>query len=288
MSRRSAIVAAALLLAACVPETPAPAPTHTSLPEIAASPTVVIRLPEQGDIEAAVGRNDPTAAAVPSGANIDSTVPLPPSEPFQTVARSDGLRLSGWLFRGTPEPTPAVLLLHMLGGRKEDWLPLVTPLQMAGYTVLVFDLRGSGETGGAPDWALARQDVADMMDALRGIDGVDPQRLGLVGASIGANLALNDCAVDLFCQVVAALSPGLDYRGVTTEGAVAQLGDRPLLLVAGVGDVTSATSAQALDRLATGPHEMRLLDTAAHGTDLLTADPALLNDLVVWLDVNLR
>lgn len=282
-----AVLAGALLwmgivLAACEAGTPTPPPTSTLPRTVAPSPTVNPVLPTL-DPQAAIGVNDATAAAVPNQGNTEGFVPLPPEEPFEVTASSDGLELRGTLYRAAEEPTPAVLLLHMLGGERRDWLPLVTPLQQTGYTVLAVDLRGHGATGGGQDWELARQDTLDMLAALRQVDGVDPARVGVIGASIGANLALVGCAADAACRTAVLLSPGLDYRGVTTAGAVTQLGERPLLIVASEEDSYAAESSQELDSLAAGPHQLVMLSGAGHGTRMFGPQPDLVDTILAWL-----
>jgi pimeloyl-ACP methyl ester carboxylesterase len=279
-------LAGLVILASCAPVGPTPRPTHTILPEIAASPTVDPLLPTYNPY-GAPGQNSPDAAAVPSGMNVEGVTPLPAQAAFEVVARSDGLRMQGTLYSAAEEPAPAVLMLPQLGGRKEDWLPLVTPLQEAGYTVLAMDLRGQGTTGGRADWTAAIEDVADMLAALRAIPGVDAGRVGVIGASIGANLGLVGCAADPLCSAAVLLSPGLDYQGVLTEGAAVQMDERPLLIIASQGDAYSADSGQRLDALAPGPHELMITEGTAHGTRLLVAPDSLPGTILAWLQRSL-
>jgi len=279
-------LAAIALLAGCEPAGPTPLPTRTRVPEIAASPTVNPVLPSIDPFNQP-GQNIPEAAAAPSGMDVEGVVPLPGESTFEVVASQDGLRIKAMLYPADVQPAPAALLLPMLYGRKEDWRPLIPRLQQGGYTVLAVDLRGQGVTGGAANWTQARQDVLDMLAALRALDGVDGERIAVIGAGIGADLALTGCAASTFCDAVVALSPGLDDQGVPTEGAVAQLGDRPLLLAAAVDDPAGAGAAQALDGLAGGPHELLLLDGSARGTGLLEARPDLAGTILAWLNANL-
>ncbi len=274
-----------ILLAGCEEAGPTPQPTRTRIPEIAPSPTVNPVLPSI-DPFSQPGQNIPEAAAAPSGMDVEGVVPLPGESPYEVVASQDGLRLQAMLYPADEQPAPAVLLLPMLYGRKEDWRPLIPRLQQGGYTVLAVDLRGQGVTGGATNWTQARQDVLDMLADLRALDGVDGERIAVIGAGIGANLALTGCAVSTYCDAVVALSPGLDDQGVLTEGAVTQLGNRPLLLVAALDD-PAARAAQTLDALASGPHELRLLEGAARGTDLLEVYPDLAETILAWLSAHL-
>jgi pimeloyl-ACP methyl ester carboxylesterase len=275
-------LAGLMIVTACTPAGPVPRPTRTVLPEIAASPTVDPLLPAY-DPYAAPGQNNPDAAAVPSDMEVEGFTPLPAQTAFEVIASSDNLRLYGTLYSAAQQPAPAVLLLPQLGGSKEDWLPLVTPLQQAGYTVLAMDLRGQGATGGAANWTAARQDVADMLAALRRLPEVDAGRIGVVGASIGANLGLVACASDLFCRAAVLLSPGLDYQGVVTEGAAAQMNERALLIIASRGDNYSVQSGERLDAAAPGQHELMITEGTAHGIRLLVAPPTMPQTILTWL-----
>jgi pimeloyl-ACP methyl ester carboxylesterase len=275
-----------LLLAACAPAGPTPRPTRTILPEIAASPTVDPVLPTH-DPYAAHGVNLPEAAAAPNDMDIVEVAALPPEEPVEFVVGSDRLRMSGVLYRAAQEPASLILMLPGRTERKEAWLPLVTPLQQNGYTVLTVDLRGQGTTGGTVDWIAARQDVADLLDAARQISGVNAGRVAVVGADVGANLALVNCALSAYCRAVVALSPGAEYDGLVIEGAAERLGDRAALLVASTGDTDSAITVQALDGAIAGPHEVMLTAGGAHGIALLTDQPALAQAILLWLQQNL-
>ncbi len=202
-----------------------------------------------------------------------------------TLNAPDGLTLVG-TFASAPESgsAPAVLLLHMLGSNKESWGPLTPTLLDAGYAVLAVDMRGHGETGGPVDWPKAEQDVQLWIDWLRTQPGVDMDRVSLVGASIGSNLALRGMANDPGVVTAVALSPGLDYRDVTTSDAVQTIGTRPVFLVAAHGDAYSDDSVKQLGLLATGDTLIRLYGGSAHGTALFAVEDDLAPLIVNWLD----
>ncbi len=118
---------------------------------------------------------------------------------------------------------------------------------------------------------------------------IDPDRIALVGASIGANLALVGCANDAHCVTAVALSPGTDYFGITTSDAIVTLRDRSALLVASQTDQPSGTSVRELTTLAQGEIGLQLYRGSTHGTRLLsTEDQSLIPLIVGWLDVHLR
>lgn len=204
------------------------------------------------------------------------------------VEAGDGLALVGDYYipsGDVPEAgAPGVVLLHMLGSNRAAWADLIPPLQEAGYAVLAVDMRGFGETRGRIDWPLAEADVQTWLDWLRTQDGVDPARVSLVGASIGSNLALRGMANDPAVVTAVALSPGLDYQGVTTQDALQALDDRPVMLAAGQGDAYSALTIKQLTQDVGGEALTRLYDSRAHGTQMLGTQPDLVDLIVAWLD----
>jgi predicted acyl esterase len=60
----------------------------------------------------------------------------------------DGTPLAGWFVPASGERAPMVTLLHGYGRSRADLLPHAAYLDRAAFTVLLFDFRGSGESGG--------------------------------------------------------------------------------------------------------------------------------------------
>ena len=201
-----------------------------------------------------------------------------------TILAADGLELVGdYSIPVDQNEYPSVLLLHMLNSSRQGWDPLIPVLVENGFAVLAIDMRGHGETGGEMNWALAEQDVQAALDWLK--DRNEVTYVTVVGASIGANLALRAGANDSTVSAVVALSPGLDYRGVTTEDAIEGLadGDVPALLIAARDDTFSAESVLALFTLSTGDIAARLYVDNRHGTGLFWDNEPLLQQIVNWL-----
>jgi pimeloyl-ACP methyl ester carboxylesterase len=196
---------------------------------------------------------------------------LPAAERVE-LAAGDGLTLVADFYRaemGEETARPAVILFHMLGSNRVAWEPLLpTLVEDYGFHVLNVDMRGHGETGGDRDWPLAEEDVQTWLDWLREQDGVDPDAVSLLGASIGSNIALRGWANDENVATAIALSPGLDYQGVTTDDAVEGASDRPVMLVASRMDLGSARAVNALYELTEGYAAVRMYDGALHGTNL--------------------
>ncbi|MDT8305765.1 MAG: alpha/beta fold hydrolase [Anaerolineae bacterium] len=122
----------------------------------------------------------------------------------------DGLRLSGWFLPADTSPGPAIILVHgwpwnrlgeaadtmlanLSGALPVDLLRFAHSLHGAGYNVLMFDLRNHGQSadGAAVTFGLQESnDLLGAIDFLRQRHGVDQDRLGVVGFSMGANAVL--------------------------------------------------------------------------------------------------
>ncbi len=213
-----------------------------------------------------------------------------PTPEVVELAASDGATLAGDYYPAEGEARPAVLLLHQNSSSRAAWAPLVSPLLAAGYDVLAVDLRGFGDSGRTTNWALAQEDVTGWLDWLRGQEGVRPEAVSIVGASIGSNLALIGCADDEACVTAVALSPGLNYFNVMPETAVTEgLRERSALLIAAQADRESSTAVKQMATNARGEIGLQLFTGSTHGTSMLSSPK--LRDRVIelivdWLDIH--
>lgn len=205
-----------------------------------------------------------------------------------SLTTADGVALhAAW---GAPsKATRGVVFVHMSGRSKEDWQLVADKLYRAGVQVLTVDLRGHGANAtpvaaGAlpptPDYAAMVGDVRAAVAFLRA-KGVT--HVTLVGAELGANLAVNVAADDPGIVDLVLLSPGVDVKGVIASDAVRRYGDRPLLIVASQDDTYAARSASVLAGSATGLHELIMLDKAGKGTTMLNRDPTLESRILGWV-----
>jgi acetyl esterase/lipase len=108
------------------------------------------------------------------------------------------------------------------------------------------------------------------------------QTIGIVGASVGANLAILAAADDPTVRSVVLLSPGLDYLGLKTEPAMRKYAERPALLVAGANDPYARRSIAELGKIGPGLRDARTSEAGGHGTVLLARAPDLVAALVDW------
>jgi dienelactone hydrolase len=206
-----------------------------------------------------------------------------------TLRASDGVPIAATLYLPARRAgqVPAVILLHMLTRTRDDWQPLASRLADAGLAALAIDLRGHGASGMGPEPA-ADDLGADLFDVqaarafLKGRPDIAADRIGIAGASIGANLAVLQAANDPGVRSIALLSAGLDYRGLRIDAAMKKYNERPALIVASQDDPYALSSARQLAGAGTGMRELKLLNDAGHGTVMLTRQPDLIAALVDW------
>jgi alpha/beta superfamily hydrolase len=124
--------------------------------------------------------------------------------------QSGDARLNGFIYLAQGKsPHPTVVLLHGYPGNERN-LDLAQALRRAGMNVLYFNYRGSWGSGGEFSFANAQADVATAVRWLRSPEisakyRIDPQRIALVGHSMGAWLALLGAAADTSVACVGAL-----------------------------------------------------------------------------------
>ncbi|RMH01199.1 MAG: hypothetical protein D6702_12060 [Planctomycetota bacterium] len=237
---------------------------------------------------------------------------LPPAGPEPVRLRTrDGIELHAWYLHAGDRPgdderaraeaaaAPALVLLPMYRGAKEDWTPLLGALHERGIAALALDPRGHGESRTGPDGEdlaarVAARDPelfrAMWRDAAAGVDwlvarGHRPERIGLLGASVGCSVAIDAARRDPRLRVVGTLTPGRNYLGVPTLEHLRDWGDRRLLVVAG-GDEWANGAGPIVAALAgrdgSSVTFWRLPERGVHGTRMFGRVAGIENRLAAW------
>ncbi len=195
----------------------------------------------------------------------------------------------GWTIEAEYHPAKrgrgTVVLVHGVGAGHGEWQDLEPALWKLGLGTLAIDLRGHGgstngpkgrrtfESFGPGDWAGAQADLAAAQRYLVA-RGVAKKKIGLMGGSIGANLAGRQAA-DSGAPWAALLSPGMDYRGVALE-----IPESPTCVAASGGDPYALQTSLALVER---PNVTFLQAEAGHGAQMLK-DPAFVAKLLAWIE----
>lgn len=140
-----------------------------------------------------------------------SQVDIPPDLPFEVkevkFAGGDDLMMAGW--HVPSENGVTIILLHGYGGNRGAMLWHAQQLVDAGYGVLLYDERASGESEGTRrsyGWEDPR-DVAGAIHFIETESTNDFQRIGILGCSIGAQIALQSAAAHPELEAVWADGP---------------------------------------------------------------------------------
>lgn len=193
------------------------------------------------------------------------------------------------------------LLVHVLGGKKEDWGDFPAAAAKAGFAVLAIDMRAHGKSEnplakdkekkdiakwGKDEWLNVTKDIKAAKAFLAARAEVDPKKIVIIGASIGANLALQYAAEDAEVRGLAVLSPGDNVKGVSATEPMGKYGDRPFFGAASEEDTYSARSMERLVKSA--KHRIknsRMYKNAGHGTKMFGAEDEpgdLTRELIDW------
>jgi fermentation-respiration switch protein FrsA (DUF1100 family) len=131
---------------------------------------------------------------------------------------ADGLRLSGWWL---PRPGSRRVVVGLAGHRspKVDMLGIGSGLWRAGNNVLLFDWRSRGQSEIAQH-SLAYYELRDAEAAVSyALERVPDARLGLIGYSMGASVAILLAARTAAVRAVVADSPFTGIAEVVAHGA---------------------------------------------------------------------
>jgi dienelactone hydrolase len=174
------------------------------------------------------------------------------TETFQSRGRP--IRIQRFEPQGSG-PRPALLLAHGSGGAVTWWLdrfaPALARLGIALYAPHYFDSTGTTRATAEtildgrhfPVWL---QTLQDAVAFVRSRPSVDPQRIGVLGISLGAYLAvalgLDDPSLRLVIELSGGIPPGWEHRIAPAMP--------PVLILHGAADsIVPVSEAQKLERL---------------------------------------
>ena len=220
----------------------------------------------------------PAATATPSPAA--TATPVPPPSPRARAVRfraADGAAVTG-KYAAAGRRAPAVVLLHEIRGGPDQWAPLVPYLHAAGFATLAYQSRAS---------AMERERLPDALAAVRWLRArrdVDPERVALVGASIGASTAVLAMATGArrSARAAVALSPP-DSADIWSLQDDDRYRPHHVLLVS---DERESASAEGMLDGAVRSEAMRSAGPG-HGVALL-AEPGVRDALLAWLGERAR
>jgi len=211
------------------------------------------------------------AASFPAHADLGARTPADVglAATAVTVKTSDGVDLAAWWVPG--DNRAAVVVLHGAGSTRSAVIDHAKVLSSDGYGVLLVDARGHGESKGRGmdfGW-YGERDVAAAVDFLVHQSTVDPDRVGVLGLSMGGEEAIGAAGNDP--RVRAVVAEGATNRVAADKGYLAAYGLRGHLQQ-GIDRMTYAVA----DLLTDAPQPRSLRSSLARAQADGTPTPVLL------------
>ncbi|MGA2222452.1 MAG: alpha/beta fold hydrolase [Verrucomicrobiia bacterium] len=221
------------------------------------------------------------------------------------LTTADEVGISAAYYPVASDSAPAVVLLHGLATNRDEWSGFASLLQRNGIAALAIDLRGHGEstrrlTAQGPELLdyhkFTPRDFQDMLldvnaatDWLLDQPGINKNRIGIVGASLGANIALRYTMFNEDLAALLLLSPGIVYKDVRTDDVMKRLGPVPLRIAVSRNDSFAFESAKRLMEIrkdagrSSDTNELIICTGNLHGAPMLAGVKGLPTILADWL-----
>jgi dienelactone hydrolase len=221
------------------------------------------------------------------------------------ITTDDGQKLKSSYYPPAIPNTPGIILLPDTRCDRRNFGSIPTKLNEAGFAVLSMDLRykeliAKGKnrkeqirTIQKQDLkALVKYDTKSAVNFLANKKGVDPERIALIGTSLGSRVALiSGIEYDVKALVLISLSgkdalPG--YKPI--KQLLSDYGEKPILFMTATkdwgGNYKAAEHNKRYYKLAKGEKKLKIWAGSSHGIGILKKKEAT-NLLILWLKNNL-
>ncbi|MBN1824225.1 MAG: alpha/beta fold hydrolase [Endomicrobiales bacterium] len=183
------------------------------------------------------------------------------------------------------------VFLHGLGSNRQEWTGFVKFLTSRGFGSLAYDARGHGDSVldsagrrrtyqefGRPypgsEWSKMRDDLDKVVNHLTVNLGISRDKVGLFGASLGANISLTYAAENGFTGPLVLLSPGIEYAGYDIRRSITKIKrETPTLVVSSYADGYSYQSCEHIAlQLKSRKSFKSIFVSSGHGVQMLDDD----------------
>jgi pimeloyl-ACP methyl ester carboxylesterase len=216
-----------------------------------------------------------------------------------TITTDDNVNLSANYFysEGMKESSqPLVVLIHQFRKNKEQWaVSFIDSLAGAGYKVLAYDIRGHGQsdkvnyelTDLLTDPNKAPVDVAGVFKWAKEQKGIDSTRIGVMGTSIGGNLA---CYARYYLGAKTVISVSNNEEGFEKflgidPRAMGRVMKRisSVMFICGSKDGNHEQEEKyIMDNYIMEPMELKVYDSDEHGINLIREFPEIRTIALNW------
>ena len=126
-----------------------------------------------------------------------------------------GVTLEGWKCPATSPRRGTIVYLHGIADNRGSSVAVIRRFGPRGFDVIAYDSRAHGDSGGDA----CTYGFFEKQDLHRVLDVIDQGPIVLMGASLGAAVALQEAADDPRVRAVVAVETFSDLRTVATERA---------------------------------------------------------------------
>jgi dienelactone hydrolase len=209
-----------------------------------------------------------------------------------SLVADDGVRIGGTLAIPGNEKGdfPAVILIHEGESDRREWDGFFAKVLEQEMVVLSYDIRGHGTSDEVADldslYNDPNQAPRDLLAAVAFLQSdrrVDPARLGIVGASLGGNLA---CVGNSEMGVKSAVVLSAKTSAAQNLAGKDDLDLRSVFTIAAEGDDEGRRVqwAEELHEKTCEPRKIRIVaNSSAHGVKIMEEFPEVADEILEWL-----
>ena len=193
---------------------------------------------------------------------------------------------------------PLVVLIHSWAQSSKFWGKLPDELLKNGYAILQIDLRGHGMSNYMTNMKqrsyiyLSKEAIQkipnDVYQILAQVfstySNLSHKEIFFIGADIGASAAIyvaNNLGIPPGAMIL--ISPQVNFKGIYTPNMIVDLGNVPILAVAGRNDTYSTSQIKTLKKYAQGSFSFLSLPHGGPGMVCLTVNDGAASTLTTWL-----
>jgi alpha/beta superfamily hydrolase len=150
-------------------------------------------------------------------------------EDFHFPARNDGLEIAAW-YIPSDQNQKVIILVHgrdnsRTNGFCDQFVPFANELHKAGFSVLMIDLRGHGQSADSRYYfgIKERQDILGAVDWLE-TRGYQPGQIGVLGYSLGAGSVIGAASEETDIGAIWIDSSYADIKSVIERNWIQQSG----------------------------------------------------------------